>query len=197
MSAVFEFISPSSTGSSIPVGTDCQFSFPFGIEECNCQNSLIYTKNSISLCIFCLISDSVKRAIFYLRQINVINFLHHMTVNSTQSNEMEHSIITQREQSDFEDIFNHQIDQINSPELTEGQIQAISLLCGSEVLIAALELLDLKLGKVISSTSFVRDTRFLLVLLGPNIITCFIEDLVRRLSAIKNGPMIYEVNSMF
>ncbi|PLW38369.1 hypothetical protein PCASD_10545 [Puccinia coronata f. sp. avenae] len=85
-----------------------------------------------------------------------------MAVNSTQSNEMEHSIIAQREQSDFEDIFNHQIDQINSPELTEGQIQAISLLCGSEVLIAALELLDLKL--------------------------------VRRLLAIKNGTMIYEIH---
>ncbi|KNZ47288.1 hypothetical protein VP01_653g1 [Puccinia sorghi] len=49
--------------------------------------------------------------------------------------------------NDFEEIFTHQLDQISSEQLTDEHIQALSLLCGSEVLLAALELLDLKAVK--------------------------------------------------
>jgi hypothetical protein len=46
----------------------------------------------------------------------------------------------------FEDIFNRQLDQIDSTELTDQQIHALHIICGSDILLAALELLDHKAG---------------------------------------------------
>lgn len=48
--------------------------------------------------------------------------------------------------NEFEEILNFQIDQIDSNhhQLTDQDIHSLSIICGPEILLAALEILDLK-----------------------------------------------------
>lgn len=98
--------------------------------------------------------------------------------------------------NDFEEIFTHQLDQISSEQLTDEHIQALSLLCGSEVLLAALELLDLKAGRFslwfgISRKVWANNTDNYSSHLG--LVLCLSEVSVKRLR-VKSGQMIYEVH---
>ncbi|EHS64404.1 uncharacterized protein PGTG_22201 [Puccinia graminis f. sp. tritici CRL 75-36-700-3] len=57
---------------------------------------------------------------------------------------MAFSLETGDDDNAFEVIFNRQLEQIDSTELTDQQIHALHVICGPDILLASLELLDHK-----------------------------------------------------